>query len=311
MIDAVISKYLESNKRLVIPKLGAFLVKQTDHVIVFSEFMKQDDGVLHGLLCREEGLNDTEAAAMIDRFVFSVRHNIKHGLTFQVGGIGTLSLGPNNTTAFRYDPSVQPMPKDEPAVVTETPRAKVSDLYRKEQPSAELHAADLATNAHRIAPTAEQAPKEDKPLSESESLENQQEKDNIRRIYEQQGLSEEETTSEQPLKGMPVVSKSPKMRPEKYVRGLQYRRPHKTTDAYEYNQPSSGKHVDKFLLLAIIAAVLAVSAILFGFYVSSQIDEGYDPHTEEITMGSTHPDNQDTWEGDDIPAEEDPEGAGN
>ncbi len=245
MIDAVISKYLESHRRLVVPKLGAFLVKQTDGVIVFSEFMKQDDGVLHTLLCQEEGLNDLEAAAQIDRFVFSVRHNIKHGTNFPVGGVGVLSLGPNNTIAFHYDPDTLSLPDEhhEPA-----PRP-----LTEEGP----HAADLANNAlpkkEVPTPASEPAPATPEPVKETPV--------------------KETPTKEEPEEEEPAISKSPKMNPAAYVRGLQYRRPHKTTDAYEYNQPSQGRHMDKFLFVAIIAILLAVGAILFGHYVSTMNGE--------------------------------------
>ncbi len=247
MIDAVISKYLESHRRLVVPKLGAFLVKQTDGVIVFSEFMKQDDGVLHALLCQEEGLNDLEAAAKIDRFVFSVRHNIKHGTNFPVGGVGILSLGPNNTIAFHYDPATQPLPDER------------HEPMSRPLPQTGLHAADLANNApakdEEPTPVSEPAPEPQTAIPEP---------------VEETAVKEIETEREEEE---PAISKSPKMNPAAYVRGLQYRRPRKTTDAYEYNQPSQGRHMDKFLFVAIIAILLAVGAILFGYYVSTMNEE--------------------------------------
>ena len=46
MIVELISKYLESNKRLVVPNLGAFIVKEAGRVVLFSNLIKGDDGVL-------------------------------------------------------------------------------------------------------------------------------------------------------------------------------------------------------------------------------------------------------------------------
>ena len=50
MLIRIISQYLETHKRLVVPQLGAFIVKEPEHTVLFSELLKRDDGVLRGLL---------------------------------------------------------------------------------------------------------------------------------------------------------------------------------------------------------------------------------------------------------------------
>ena len=59
-----ISQYLESHKRLVVPQLGTFIVKEPGVSIVFSELLKRDDGTLRRLLIGG-GLSDLEAAGEI------------------------------------------------------------------------------------------------------------------------------------------------------------------------------------------------------------------------------------------------------
>lgn len=99
----VVTQYLESHKRLVIPQLGAFIVKEPGRSVVFSELLKRDDGVLRGLL-REQGVGDLEAAGEIDRLVFEVRHAVEAGGEYRLEGFGTLKPGPNGTMVFHYDP---------------------------------------------------------------------------------------------------------------------------------------------------------------------------------------------------------------
>ena len=51
------------------------------------------------------------------------------------------------------------------------------------------------------------------------------------------------------------------------MRGLKYGKPQKTTNAYRYiDRPVRRQGVDRFLLVAIIAAVIAVAAIAFGWW---------------------------------------------
>ena len=62
MLIRTISQYLESHKRLVVPQLGTFIVKEPGVSIVFSELLKRDDGTLRRLLI-DGGLSELEAAA--------------------------------------------------------------------------------------------------------------------------------------------------------------------------------------------------------------------------------------------------------
>lgn len=106
MIDSIIIEYLKHNRRLVIPKLGAFLVKEPDGSVVFSELLRGDDGVLRGLI-KARGVGDIEAAGVIDRFVFEVRHALDSGRVYKIGDFGVLRRGENGIISFR---SARPEP---------------------------------------------------------------------------------------------------------------------------------------------------------------------------------------------------------
>ena len=82
MLTDLIAQYLTAHKRLVVPQLGAFIVKEPDHTVLFSELLRRDDGVLRQVL-RDAGMAELEAAGEIDRFVFEVRHAVEHGGTYR------------------------------------------------------------------------------------------------------------------------------------------------------------------------------------------------------------------------------------
>ena len=122
MINTIIIKYLQENRRLVIPKLGAFIVKDDNQTIVFSELLRSDDGVLRGLI-KGHGVGDIEAAGVIDRFVFEVRHTIDRHMPYKIGNLGTLSRNEGGKIVFMsfrtqlQQPSMRPMSKLQPAPV--------------------------------------------------------------------------------------------------------------------------------------------------------------------------------------------------
>ena len=147
MLHSFLIKYLESNNRILVPQLGVFLVKEPGGNIVFSDLMKRDDGVLRGLLC-DEGRNEIEAAGMIDRFVFEVRHAVENGMDYRVPDFGTFKPGPNGGIRFVCQSDEQPvavsssesvsqpvpMPEQQPNA-TQTPTA---ELQKTESPRTQV-----------------------------------------------------------------------------------------------------------------------------------------------------------------------------
>lgn len=209
-----ISRYLAENKRLVIPQLGSFIVKEPDRTILFSELMRRDDGVLRRLLTAE-GLTEVEAAGEINRVVFEVRHATSRGIEYHLKEFGVFSAGANNTIAFRYDPQTTAAP------------------------------ADGGTSARR----AEPAPA----------------------ARETEGADERTRTAPEPKhEAEPRLSASAKMQPEPCVRGLRYGKPPKSTDAYTYLDAAPRRRVDRFMLLAVIVALIGIAAIAFGVWHNIQ-----------------------------------------
>lgn len=95
----IVTEHLKHNKRLVVPRLGAFLVKPDGRTVVFSEMLRHDDGVLHVLLTAA-GLGELEADGLIDRIAFDIRHAVASGEEYALDGLGIFSAGDNGTIRF-------------------------------------------------------------------------------------------------------------------------------------------------------------------------------------------------------------------
>lgn len=214
----VLSNYLQTNKRLVIPQLGTFLVKEPSRDILFSELIRRDDGILRGLLVAE-GMSELAAQGEIDRFVFEVRHAIEEGRSYIMEGFGQLSPGANATIQFR----------------------RIASIVRPVE--AAMREA-VASAANESAPARSTVTKPIEPLRPMpEPIE--------------EPHAEEE----------PHLTESAKMNPAPYVKGLSYGKPPKNTDAFTYvDRPPRRRKVDSFLVVAILAAVIALGAIAYGYY---------------------------------------------
>lgn len=242
MICEYITRYLLLNKRLVVPNLGAFVVNPSNGDLIFVELLKQDDGVLMRQLMAD-GLSAVDAMNMIDRFVFEIRHKVESGGTATLNGIGRMSLAEDGLYRFEYDPDAG----REIAV----PVSAVEESAPVEEPVAEPQSEAVAE--------PEQSIVEEQPA--------------VEQMPEPQAQPEPEPTPSQPKYERPL------MEPESYVKGLRYGKPQRPSkDDIRYVGHSAGRGVDKFVIIAVVAALLAVGAIVYGWLSSREQDDiyGYD-----------------------------------
>ena len=108
LITNILIEYLKHNKRIVVPKLGAFIVKQPSGIIRFTDLIRNDDGVLRSLLVAYN-ISELEAIGKIDRFVFEIRHALSQGEKYTIADFGEFRPGENNTILFSH--------KSEPRVI--------------------------------------------------------------------------------------------------------------------------------------------------------------------------------------------------
>lgn len=236
-VKKVIVAYLQTHKRLVVPQLGAFIVKEPDREVLFSELFKRDDGVLRSLL-KEEGLGEIEAVGAIDRLVFDLRHAAQNGAGYQFLGLGIFTVGPNGALSFSYDPQVgMPVPASEP----ETPPVERAEPSQNSAPAS----AEAADPHGETAARPDEAGSKDADPSESD-----------RRSY---------------------------FTPDPCVKGLTYGRPVKTTDPYTFVGHKPAKRVDKFMIVAIVAALLALGVIAYVYVRDMQAKRDAAAFMEEVS----------------------------
>lgn len=237
MICEYITRYLLLNKRLVVPNFGAFVVNPSNGDLIFVELLKIDDGVLMRQLMAD-GLSAVDAMNMIDRFVFEIRHKVESGGVATLNGIGRMSMAEDGLYRFEYDPDAG-REIAVPAAMVETPAP---------EPIAE--------------PEPEVVP-ESQPVAES--------------IVEEPAQPVEAKVVEQPEPkvDMPRFDISP-VDPNSYVKGLRYGKPQRPSkDDIRYVGNTSGRGVDKFVIVAIVAAMLAIGAIVYGWWSSRNQDDIY------------------------------------
>lgn len=231
MIVELISKYLESNKRLVVPNLGAFIVKEAGRVVLFSNLIKGDDGVLRSLLV-EAGVSELETAAALDRFVFEVNFRLESTGECLLDGFGVLKSGVNGTVSFVYQPAAKGevldgnvAPREDNTVAQ--PKVKVEEKPAETVVESLPDSEDVQID---VVPRQKPAP---------------------RREVEVKRPQQREERRQRPQ--------------EDYTKGLRYGKGRKVVTGREGATSRKSSKSDLIMKIAIIAALLAIGALVYGF----------------------------------------------
>lgn len=225
-----IAEYLRTHKRLVVPQLGAFIVKAPGGEVLFSELFKRDDGVLRGLLTAG-GASQIEAAGAIDRLIFDLRHAVQNGGRYTIEGVGTFSAGANGALAFAGEASADAAAQSAPAP---------------------------AAVAEEGAPAACAPAASGEPAAAAAG-----------------------SAASDPLDG----GRRPRYEPDPCVKGLTYGRPVKSTDAYTLVGSKPARRIDTFLIVAVVAALLAVGVIVYGYLGDRRARRIQADYLEEVIPG--------------------------
>ena len=156
LITNILIEYLKHNKRIVVPKLGAFIVKQPSGIIRFTDLMRNDDGVLRSLLIAY-GMSEIEANGKIDRFVFEIRHAISQDGKYMLADFGEFRASENNTIIFSH--------KSEPKVIGGNVKPPIEVLNAEKQKL--QHLANAVSAHQERAPKPQNSSNKVKPVEET------------------------------------------------------------------------------------------------------------------------------------------------
>lgn len=223
LLTNIIGEYLKHNKRLVVPKLGTFIVKAQGGAILFSDLMRNDDGVLRSLLMAY-GMKELEANGLIDRLVFEVRHATSRGESYTIEGLGDFTQGPNNTLTFRQ--------KREKVVIGGNIKPPVETLVDEQRKIERV----------RQRREAESAPAQRK--KQKELKEQKREKRRSAKVEEDDD----------------IISMT---KPDSYLRGLKYDQKKNKKRDEDFMIPETQRHNGRNMLFMLVAAIIVGIAVWF------------------------------------------------
>lgn len=267
MVVEVISKYLATNKRLVVPNLGTFIVKKANEEILFSNLMKNDDGVLHGLLVAE-GLSNIEAAGTIDRFVFEATFRLQQGSACSLKNFGTLRNGENGTIHFDYQPKCEGEVLDDNLIPHQSSTVPVAADEPKSE--AELQPEVAMPVENTVEEECEISDVEPAAADERGEIYDDYNDDD----YDDYVESEPKEVGKSRYDDRREVLRSTSIRRDSSIKGLKYKGSSNISQGGSSYGGRSSKGIGGWLLVFVVAAsLLAIGMLLWGEIFSGINDE--------------------------------------
>ena len=134
MLSNYIKSLIDIHSRVIVPDLGAFMLKgDSSKAIYFNEFLRFNDGLLVDYIADKEQIDKIEAAKKVKLFVDTVNKQLLGNKSVELEGLGTLYLDINEKIQLKTSDasSASPVNQPEPAVET-TPREILFELEKTE-----------------------------------------------------------------------------------------------------------------------------------------------------------------------------------
>ncbi len=112
MDNNLLKQLIAQHRRVVIPDFGAFLKKDTPQgeELVFSPFLRKDDGTVTDAIVREYGVETEDARAMVAEFVIYLRQSLASSGRYYIEGVGMLAADANGVVTLREGEVPEPEP---------------------------------------------------------------------------------------------------------------------------------------------------------------------------------------------------------
>ena len=134
----MLSKYIKSlidiHSRVIVPDLGAFMLKgDSSKTIYFNEFLRFNDGLLVDYISDQEQIEKIEAAKKVKSFVDNINKSLSGNKSVELEGLGALYLDINEKIQLKTseENTIPPVKQPEREVET-SPREILFELEKSE-----------------------------------------------------------------------------------------------------------------------------------------------------------------------------------
>lgn len=159
MDNDLLKQLILRHRRIVIPEFGAFIKKESPNgeMLVFSPFLRKDDGMVTDAIVREYGLETDDARTMVAEFVAHLKQSLASG-HYYIEGVGMLISDTNGTIVLKENEMpeseivlTESIPEPEPIQPAPQPIPQIQQIVQPiqqtQQPAAQVSPVSPASPA--------------------------------------------------------------------------------------------------------------------------------------------------------------------
>ena len=206
-MEKYLIELLESNNRVIVPDLGAFIIRQQEpRELVFNDLLAFNDGMLTAHIKQEEGISMSKAQVRIEEYVDQVKKVLTKGDIYHLENLGYLKMDDSSKIEF----SVTRFPTVSAQIVSASTLGQQKDEAGDEKPEPvddetleEKTAASESTEeeAQEAEPPEEEAPETEPSEEEAPELEPSEEEAPEFELPEEEAMVSGELEEEAPETG--------------------------------------------------------------------------------------------------------------
>ena len=170
MISTYIKSLIDVHSRVIVPDLGAFMLKgDSTKTIYFNEFLRFNDGLLVDYIAEQEKIDKIEAIKKVKAFVDNVNKQLNDGKSIELEGLGTLYLDLNEKIQLKInDTNVSQDSNPTKPEVEPTPREILFELEKTDPSSDQTKTLETEHSASNARPTSTTKPKTESVINTSQ-----------------------------------------------------------------------------------------------------------------------------------------------
>jgi nucleoid DNA-binding protein len=268
MIDYIL-EILEKNNRVIVPELGAFIVKQrTPLLIIFNEFLQYNDGMLADTIAKKENIDCNEAKIKLDQFTSDIKDVLDRGEYFVMGKLGDLVKTPSGKISLCepnsvFEKSILFQDNEIAIEIEEASLTITEEKTETEEPT--LPKPVEKVEIEEVITDVKAEPIRSEPQKPAEIINREPEtaKQEVEKIAERQDKVVEELKIKKPIVSEVEI-------PKPYVT---------TSDARINHQPSSTKTRNVVIWTVVI---VLVNAAIAGIFLRSQLNNLFKKNVEVV-----------------------------
>lgn len=171
MISKYLRELIDSNNRIIIPDLGAFMIQDSPSgkQITFNDFLKFNDGLLINQIIKTEKISKSEATDKIKEFAKAVEKSFTDGKSYEIKGVGLLLKDSHNN--IKFESKGGGVTEVKPSATDEKPTIVLDEKSKSKEEAKPVKKVEVPKVKQEKKPEVKSVKEEVKPRAETTKVE--------------------------------------------------------------------------------------------------------------------------------------------